>query len=130
MAEEGNAARRALAVGLICVKVAVDRQTVSRLRKATELSEAQILEKNEEFLQQYPDGKVSKKAFEKLCRSLKMPKEEVAEFTQTIFDMFDLDENGTLCFEEYTLATEQFKANPKFKLEWLFDNLYDTVCIA
>ena len=47
-------------------------------------------------------------------------------FVKNIFKMFDLNNDRVLTFEEFTFATSaQNYDDPKEKLYWLFDNVYD-----
>ena len=69
-------------------------------------------------------------AFRKLSLSV-LSEDEVDDFTNNVFRMFDVDRDKTLTFEEFTLATVIHatcsEENPMEKLSWLFDNVYDKV---
>ena len=57
-----------------------------------------------------------------------MNKWETNNFTNNIFKMFDLNNDGALSFEEFMFATSaQNFDNVTEKLGWLFDNVYDRV---
>lgn len=104
----------------------MEEETLRRLEKSTELSEEQIQQIYSQFASEFPQKTIMMSDFIKLCKAV-MPKDEVIDFTKTVFQLFDEYNKGYLTFEEYVLATEQFKANPLFKLAWLFDNVYDQV---
>ena len=108
-----------------------DRNRVSFWKRRT-LGTANFgvyLYRHDEFLRQYPTGKIKKSAFRRLCTSILDPS-EVEKFTKEVFDMFDSDMNDLLTFEEFILATEVHDVddnNPLGKLAWLYDNVYDEV---
>ena len=53
---------------------------------------------------------------------------EALKFTNNVFQMFDLNHDQALTFEEYIFATsaKDFD-NAQEKLGWLFDHVYDKV---
>ena len=58
----------------------------------------------------------------------KVDKEDVDPFVKNIFRMFDVNHDRVLTFEEFTFATTaQNFDDPKQKLLWLFDHVYDKV---
>ena len=56
-------------------------------------------------------------------------RKEVNSFVANVFQLFDVDKNKRLNFEEFTLATtaKEMGEMPGDKLEWLFENIYDKV---
>ena len=60
----------------------------------------------------------------------KVEEQDLDSFTKNIFKMFDVNNDRVLTFEEFTFATSaQNYDDPKEKLYWLFDNVYDKVCV-
>ena len=58
----------------------------------------------------------------------KVEEQDLDSFTKNIFKMFDVNNDRVLTFEEFTFATSaQNYDDPKEKLYWLFDNVYDKV---
>ncbi len=104
----------------------LDSATVNRIRNAAKLTEPDIKDRYREFMKQFPDGGISFVAFRALS-ALILEEGEVDSFTKRVFKMFDTDHNKFLTFEEFTLATEQQKGNPLYKLAWMFDHVYDIV---
>lgn len=128
MVEAPNAARRSSITTLRAstLEACLDKSTINRIRKATKLTEEEIVERYEGFIQQFPDDALSMEDFKTLSLHVLEPS-EVGDFTKKVFKMFDSDNNKYLTFEEFTLATEQPKGNPLYKLSWMFDNVYDEV---
>ena len=53
---------------------------------------------------------------------------EAPKFTHNVFQMFDLNHDQALTFEEFIFATSAKDfANAQEKLGWLFDHVYDKV---
>ena len=60
----------------------------------------------------------------------KVEEQDLDSFTKNIFKMFDVNNDRVLTFEEFTFATSaQNYDDPKEKLYWLFDNVYDKVYV-
>lgn len=60
-----------------------------------------------------------------------MEDQEVSLFVGNVFKMFDQNNDHRLDFFEFTLATStkfsMVDEDPREKLEWLFENVYDKV---
>ena len=60
----------------------------------------------------------------------KVEEQDLDSFTKNIFKMFDVNNDRVLTFEEFTFATSaQNFDDPREKLFWLFDNVYDKVAV-
>jgi hypothetical protein len=108
----------------------MESNTFSRIKTATNLPDNDIIKRYQEFYKQFPSGGMTVQAFRQLSLSV-LDETEVDEFTQNVFQMFDVDKDKTLTFEEFTMATEvhSVNSNPLEKLSWLFDHVYDKVTI-
>ena len=105
----------------------LDKAAITRIKSSTKLTEDQIWEKHDAFARQFPMKGISQDSFRRLSRKILQDDDEVDEFTERVYKMFDADKNRFLTFEEFTVATEQPKDNPLYKLDWIFDNIFDVV---
>lgn len=107
--------------------MSMDKASLSRIKNATKLTDSEIEDRYQEFTRQFPSGGITKEAFKNLSLNV-LEEEDVNEFTNNVFIMFDVDRNGYLTFAEFTLAIEvASNVNPLEKLSWLFDHVYDKV---
>lgn len=104
----------------------MDMGSFKRIKEATQMEDHDIVERYQEFVNQFPSGVMSIAAFRELSLQV-LDEQEVEAFTENVFNMFDVDKDTTLTFEEFTLATlaQQQNQNPLEKLSWLFDHVYD-----
>ncbi|RNA04105.1 neuronal calcium sensor 2-like [Brachionus plicatilis] len=96
------------------------------LTARTEMSRPEIKQFFDDFMAGNPDGKLDRREFCRLYDKLRPePPELIDEISVFVFEAFDQDDNGKICFNEflvaYSLTTE---GEPKEKLEYAFD-LYD-----
>ncbi|XP_040576673.1 hippocalcin-like protein 1 [Lepeophtheirus salmonis] len=96
-----------------------------RLQNLTGLSDDEIKSRRKEFYQQFPEGFVTVREFQRISAKV-LSRDEIGKFTENVFHLFDSDKDNRLSFEEFTIATSVSEsAGPLEKLQWLFDNVYD-----
>ena len=72
------------------------------------------------FRQDCPDGQLSKKVIVDMCNQI-LPGGDSTTFVDQIFRIFDKDNNGTIDFKEFMIATDMTSSgSPEEKLEWAF----------
>ena len=99
------------------------------MKEATGLSDEQLVSSHKEFRDKFADGFVTYDDFRNISREV-IPddEEELARFCGDVFAMFDINDDRALNFEEFTFALSASKfADPRKKLTWLFDHVYDKV---
>lgn len=65
----------------------------------------EVLEQHKEFLEKYPAGFMTKSEFLAFCMEKDGDTEDVKEKAEQLFNVFDGDENGTMDFMEYAMAS-------------------------
>jgi Ca2+-binding EF-hand superfamily protein len=96
---------------------------ITALIVKVKLSDLEINEKYEEFMETYPKGKISKEEF--ICKANKIVGEKGCFPPESLFRVFDEDHNGSMDFSEYMLATNCANLTSKEdKLAWIF-NVFD-----
>ena len=72
------------------------------------------------FRQDCPDGQLTKKVIIEMCNQI-LPGGDSSTFVDQIFRIFDKDNNGTIDFKEFMIATDMTSSgSPEEKLEWAF----------
>ena len=88
--------------------------------KKFELSEADLKREHRNFLEICPDGFMSKNTFVELSR--RVLGDKVKQNSDSLFRVFDADDNGCIDFEEYMLALRASSLHSREeKLKWIFD---------
>ena len=90
------------------------------VQEKTGLSEKQVKDQFEQFLNICPDGAMTKMKFIELSREALG---DQADFlSDSLFRVFDEDNSGTMDFAEYMLAINATSLDsPEDKLKWMFD---------
>ena len=87
----------------------------------------------QDFNVRFTDGVINYDQFKELTSqgSSCADDQELEDFCQNVFKMFDINKDGVLTFEEFTFATVAHRfEDPETKLSWLFDHVYDKVSLA
>ena len=96
---------------------------IAALMVKVKLSDLEINEKYEEFMDNYPKGKINKEEF--ILRSNDIVGEKASFSPESLFRVFDEDGNGTMDFTEYMMAANCTNlTSPEEKLNWIF-NVFD-----
>ena len=74
------------------------------LAKRTGLSEDELKKKQEMFIKQFPDGQITKDEFKEIAYQL-IDDSDIDGFVENVFRMFDINQDRSLDFVEYVLAT-------------------------
>jgi len=102
----------------------LSKDDVYYLKQHTRYDEKEIREWYRGFRQDCPDGQLSKKVIVDMCNQI-LPGGDSTTFVDQIFRIFDKDNNGTIDFKEFMLATDMTSSgSPEEKLEWAF-KMYD-----
>ena len=111
------------AVKVKCYKTLTD-DDVKLLVQNTDFKEEEIREWFREFLQDCPDGILTKDTVSGMLSSI-LPQDNVKVVTDLIFTTFDKDNNDFIDFNEFLIATHcTATSSPEDKLRWVFQ-LYD-----
>ena len=105
-------------------KEELDSEKLEALKKQTNMDEGAIRELHNEFLKDYPSGKLNQ---QQLCQMYKrlFPKGNPKNFCRHLFRTFDLDNNGHIDFVEFLLAINiTSNSSAKDKIHWAF-KIYD-----
>ena len=86
----------------------------------TKFSDVEILNWFKGFRKEVPNGHLSKSHLTNLFRKV-FEDGNAQTFTNHIFRIFDKDNNGTIDFKEFMIATDMTSSgSPEEKLEWAF----------
>ena len=108
-----------------CYQTLTDND-VKLLVQNTDFKEDEIREWFREFLQDCPDGILTKDIVSDMLSSI-LPHDNVRVVTDLIFSTFDKDNNDFIDFNEFLIATHcTATSSPEDKLRWVFQ-LYDKV---
>ena len=126
-------------MGMLHGKYHLDSKDITWFAKNTELSEDDVRTRYEQFVHNYPDGKIPKAVFVNMLHSAykvskRMSKIEAQGFENYAFKTYDLNGDGYVDFKEflrvmYTLSDD----TPQHKLELIFktfDNNHDGMISA
>ncbi|CAF1095428.1 unnamed protein product [Rotaria sp. Silwood1] len=76
---------------------------MSLLIKASQINEEEIQHWHADFLQNCPSGQLDKKSFVEYYKKLR-PREETNKSIEAIFDMIDINNDGTVDFNEFLIV--------------------------
>ncbi|CAF3242336.1 unnamed protein product [Rotaria socialis] len=95
------------------------------LTAMTGYNREEVLQWHEKFLNDYPNGYMTRKQFILIYKSL-FPKSDAERFARHIFRAFDADKSNTIDFREFLIGLSITSASnsTKIKLEWTF-NVFD-----
>lgn len=108
-----------------------------RWRRRLPLSETQIKERHAVFAKRFPGGEsssshrppglLSKDDFVKLATPY-LESNQIEQFADNTFNLFDEDKDGWLDFGEFALAASALDtADSVERVVWMFDRLFDKV---
>ena len=104
-------------------RTSLDRN-LDYLQIQTGQDENTIKEQYQRFKSEFPNGKLTRKDFLKVCKEL-FPTENGDEFCQHVFRAFDTDNNGFIDLKEFILAVNLTgDSSAEEKLKWVF-GIYD-----
>ena len=102
----------------------LNRKEIKELANETRLSPDEIKEWHKIFHRDHPQGYLSRKNFREMYRNMN-PKGNAREFSQTMFQVMDLDGDNKIDFREFILAFSVCsKGTLVEKANWVF-NRYD-----
>ena len=126
-------------MGQVNGKYVLDEKDTKWFAENTELSEEDVMMRYDQFVQNYPDGKIPKDAFISMLESAyksskRMSKIQAQGYENYAFKTYDLNGDGCIDFKEflwvmYTLSDDP----PRQKLELIFktfDNNRDGIISA
>merc|ERR1712008_466009 len=94
-------------------------------RRRLPLSETQIKERHAVFAKRFPGGLLSKDDFVKLATPY-LESNQIEQFADNTFNLFDEDKDGWLDFGEFALAASALDTtNSVERVVWMFDRLFD-----
>ena len=111
-------------MGCVNGKAVLKEEDIDYLVKYTDLTEEQVKENFENFLEKHPKGKLDKKSFSEMM-NLCYPNSDKDNIQKHIFRMYDSNQDGIVDFREFMLVVYiMSRGTPEDNLKQIF-NLLD-----
>ncbi|CAG5114160.1 Oidioi.mRNA.OKI2018_I69.chr2.g8228.t1.cds [Oikopleura dioica] len=105
-------------------KSKLSKAEIKKLEANTKFTKAEILRWYKGFIQDCPSGELSRNDFTDIYAGF-FPKGNAGEFAHMVFQVFDVNGDGTIEFDEFLTALSiTSKGTMEEKLEWAF-KVYD-----
>jgi len=97
-----------------------NQDSIDFIVEKTQATKEDVEAYQENFLQQYPDGKIDKKGFSAMMKT-GFPDEDIDKLENHIFRMYDINNDGKVDFKEFMIVlTVISKGTPEENLEQIF----------
>lgn len=84
-------------------QVLVSQQSLDFIIEKTSATKEDVEEQHNNFLKEYPDGKITKKGFSKMMKKC-FPDQDVGKLENHIFRMYDMNKDGKVDFREFMIV--------------------------
>ena len=100
--------------------ILMNRESINYVVQKTDLTNEEAEQYYENFIHNYPDGKIDKRAFRRFMKK-GFPEENIEQLEKHIFRIYDANNNGTIEFREFMIIlTIMSKGTPQENLEQIF----------
>ena len=100
--------------------VLMSQESVDFVVEKTQATKEEVQAYYDNFLKEYPDGKMDKKGFREMMKK-GFPDQDIGKLEKHIFRMFDANNNGKIDFREFMVVlTVISKGTPQENLEQIF----------
>merc|ERR1712018_567829 len=101
-------------------QVLMCQESVDFVVEKTQATREEVESYYDNFLTEYPDGKMDKKGFREMMKK-GFPDQDIGKLEKHIFRMFDANNNGKIDFREFMIVlTVISKGTPQENLEQIF----------
>ena len=98
----------------------LSQESLDFVIEKTHASKEDVEEKYNNFIKEYPDGKIDSKGFRTMMKKC-FPDQDVEKLEKHIFRMYDINKDGKIDFREFMIAlTVMSKGTPHENLEQIF----------